>query len=113
MLGWDASNYGLSNFNNDSAFLTTVALATDVSGKLGVTNGGTGLNTIAQGSVLVSQSADAVTAVAPTGNGKVLISNATTEHAWANITGGTNVTVNNTAGGDRDNIADRYYLKYP
>lgn len=100
LLGWDASNYGLSNFNNDSAFLTTVALASDVSGKLGVTNGGTGLNTIAQGSVLVSQSANAVTAVAPTGNGKVLISNATTGHpAWANITGGTNVTVNNTAGG--------------
>ena len=99
LLAWDASNYGLSNFDNDSAFLTSVSLATNVVGVLPVDNGGTGLSTVAQGSVLISQTADELTAVAPTGDGKVLISNGTTGYpAWSTLTAGTNVTITEGAG---------------
>jgi hypothetical protein len=100
LLAWDASNYGLSNFNNDSNFLTTANLATQVTGILPVTSGGTGLSSIAQGSVLVATSSNTVAAATPSGNGKVLISNASTGYpAWATLTAGTNVTISESAGG--------------
>ena len=101
LIAWDPSNYELSNFaNTSSGFLTSVNLASNVTGTLPVTSGGTGLTAAATGSVLVATSTNTLAAATPTGNGKVLISNATTGFpAWANITGGTNVTVNNTAGG--------------
>ncbi|MDB4343126.1 hypothetical protein OAA26_00215 [bacterium] len=100
LLGWDASAYGLSNFSNDSSFLTTVNLASNVTGALGVTNGGTGLTSVAAGSVLVATSSNTIAAATPSGNGKVLISNASTGYpAWATLTAGTNVTISESAGG--------------
>lgn len=100
LLAWDASNYGLSNFNNDSSFLTTANLATQVTGILPVTSGGTGLSSIAQGSVVVATSSNTLAAATPSGNGKVLISNASTGYpAWATLTAGTNVTISESAGG--------------
>lgn len=99
LLGWDASNYGLSNFNNDSGFLTAVNLATNVTGSLPVTNGGTGLSAAAKGSVLVATDTNTLSALTPSGNGKLLITNATTGYpAWNTLTAGTNVSITETAG---------------
>lgn len=100
LLAWDASNYGLSNFNNDSSFLTSVNLTNNVTSTLGVTNGGTGLASVAQGSVLVATAANTLAAATPSGNGKVLISNSSTGYpGWATLTEGANVTISESAGG--------------
>lgn len=101
LLAWDASSYELSNFANaTSGFLTSVNLAANVTGALPVTNGGTGLTAAAQGSVLLATATNTFTATAPSGNGKVLISNASTGYpAWATLTAGTNVTISESAGG--------------
>lgn len=101
VLGWDASNYELSNFSNTSTgFLTTVRLDSDTTGALPVTKGGTALTSIAQGSVMVATAANTIGVATPSGNGKVLISNSSTGYpAWATLTEGTNITINESAGG--------------
>ncbi len=101
VLGWDASNYELSNFSNTSTgFLTTVRLDSDTTGALPVTKGGTALTSIAQGSVMVATAANTIGVATPSGDGKVLISNSSTGYpAWATLTEGTNITINESAGG--------------
>tara|TARA_Y100000816_G_scaffold286061_1_gene266594 strand:- start:3846 stop:5393 length:1548 start_codon:yes stop_codon:yes gene_type:complete len=101
LIAWDPSHYELSNFaNSSSGFLTSVNLASNVTGTLPVTSGGTGLTAAATGSVLVATSTNTLAAATPSGNGKVLISNATTGFpAWATLTAGTNVTITESAGG--------------
>ncbi len=100
LLAWDPSNYELSNFANTSTgFLTSVNLASNVTGTLPVANGGTGLTAIAKGKVLYASATNTIDATAVPTNGQVLIGNATTGvPAFATITGGTNVTVTNGAG---------------
>jgi hypothetical protein len=101
LLGWDPTNYDLSNFSNTtSGFLSTVNLASNVTGSLPVANGGTGVTSIGKGSVLLATGTDTLGAVTPSGNGKVLITNQTTGvPAWSTLTAGTNVTIAESAGG--------------
>ena len=91
----------LSLCNNiTSGFLTSVDFSGTVSGENGVTNGGTGLSTIAKGSVLYASSADVVSAsTAMSTHGQLLIGNATTGvPVVSTLTAGTNVTIGNAAG---------------
>ncbi len=101
VLAWDPASYELSNFSNaTTGFLTTVNLATNTTGTLATTKGGTGLTSIAAGSVLVATASNTLGASTPSGDGKLLISNASTGFpAWATLTAGTNVTINESAGG--------------
>lgn len=92
----------LSNCNNSSAgFLTSINFSGTVTGQCAVVNGGTGLATIAQGSVLYASAADTIAASTPmTTNGQLLIGNATTgAPSVATLTAGANITITNSAGG--------------
>tara|TARA_R100000030_G_C3253124_1_gene123539 strand:+ start:479 stop:1969 length:1491 start_codon:yes stop_codon:yes gene_type:complete len=90
----------LSLCNNATAgFLSGVDFTATVTGECAVTNGGTGLSTIAKGSVLYASAEDTLAAATPSANGQVLMHNATTGiPVWNTITGGTNINVVNTAG---------------
>ena len=92
----------LSNCNNSSAgFLTSINFSGTVTGQCAVVNCGTGLATIAQGSVLYASAADTIAASTPmTTNGQLLIGNATTgAPSVATLTAGANITITNSAGG--------------
>lgn len=92
----------LSNCDNSSAgFLTSINFSGTVTGQCAVANGGTGLATIAQGSVLYASAADTIAASTPmTTNGQLLIGNATTgAPSVATLTAGANITITNSAGG--------------
>ena len=92
----------LSNCNNSSAgFLTSINFSGTVTGQCAVVNGGTGLATIAQGSVLYASAADTIAASTPmTTNGQLLIGNASTgAPSVATLTAGANITITNSAGG--------------
>jgi hypothetical protein len=86
--------------NSVSNFLSTVALGSNVSGVLPVVNGGTGLNTIAKGSVLYGSATGtiaATTAVAT--NGQLLIGNSSSGvPSVATLTAGAGMTITNSAG---------------
>ena len=91
----------LSLCNNvTSGFLTAMDFTGTVTGECGVGNGGTGLDTIAKGALLYASSNDVIAATtAMSTNGQLLIGNATNGYpSVATLTGGTNVTVTNTAG---------------
>lgn len=91
----------LSNCNNTSAgFLTSINFSGTVTGQCAVVNGGTGLATIAQGSVLYASAADTIAASTPmTTNGQLLIGNASTgAPSVATLTAGANITITNAAG---------------
>tara|TARA_R110000851_G_scaffold33102_4_gene88246 strand:+ start:1475 stop:2896 length:1422 start_codon:yes stop_codon:yes gene_type:complete len=91
----------LSLCNNiTSGFLTSVDFSGAVSGENEVTNGGTGLSTIAKGAVLYASNTDTVAAsTAMSTHGQLLIGNATTGiPAVSTLTAGTNVTITNAAG---------------
>lgn len=86
--------------NSTSAFLSTVDLASNVTGALGVTNGGTGLSSISKGAMLYASAANTIAATSPIAtNGQLLIGNATNGYpSVATLTAGTNMTVTNGAG---------------
>ena len=86
--------------NTTSQFLKSVALASNVSGTLPVTNGGTGLATIAKGQLLYASAADTLSATSAMNvNGQVLIGNAVSGvPSLATLTAGSNVTITNGAG---------------
>ena len=91
----------LSLCNNvTSGFLTAMDFTGTVTGECGVTNGGTGLDTIAKGAMLYASADNVLSATsAMSTNGQLLIGNATNGYpSVATLTGGTNVTVTNTAG---------------
>ena len=91
----------LSLCNNTTAgFLSSVDFTGTVTGENGVTNGGTGLSTIAKGAMLYADATDSIKATAAMStNGQLLIGNATTGiPTLATLTAGTNVTITNTAG---------------
>lgn len=75
--------------------------ATNVTGIVSVANGGTGLATIAVGSILVGNGTSAPTLVAPGASGNVLVSNGSTWVSQAPSSGGTfkSTTVSGTQDG--------------
>ena len=91
----------LSKCNNStSAFLSSVALGSNVSGVLPVVNGGTGLNTIAKGSVLYGSATGTIAATtAIAADGQLLIGNSSSGvPSVATLTAGAGVTITNTPG---------------
>lgn len=100
VLGWDASAYELSNFSNTTTgFLTSVALATNVTGTLPVVRGGTGIAAVADKAVIITQDSgtDTLAAVAMSTNGQLLMGG-TSGPAVGTLTAGTNMTVTNADG---------------
>ena len=86
--------------NATSGFITGVDFSGTVTGACGVTNGGTGLSTVAKGSVLYASNTDTIAAsTAMSTNGQLLIGNATNGYpSVATLTAGTGVTITNAAG---------------
>ena len=86
--------------NTTSLFLATVDLTADVGATvLPVINGGTGLATIAQGSIPYASAANVISASAPmTTNGQLLIGSVAGVPALANLIAGANITVTNGPG---------------
>lgn len=73
--------------NGSAISFSQVALGTDVSGTLPVTNGGTGLATLTQGDILYSSSADTLSALAKNTSASRYLSNTGTSNnpAWAQV----------------------------
>jgi hypothetical protein len=95
----NAANIDLSQCNNNtSLFLTTVNLASNVTGTLPATNGGTGLSSFPVKSVFISHpsTANTMQAVSLASNGQLLIGG-TSGPLAATLTAGTNVTITNAA----------------
>ena len=91
----------LSLCNNATAgFLTSVDFTGTVTGECGVTNGGTGLSTIAKGAMLYASATDTIAATAAMStNGQLLIGNATNGYpSVATLTAGAGMTITNGAG---------------
>lgn len=85
--------------NTTSEFLSGVDFTTTVTSQCPVVNGGTGLSTIAKGAMLYASDVNTIAATAVPVNGQVLIGNATTGiPAWATLSDGDNVTIDETAG---------------
>ena len=86
--------------NATSGFITGVDFTGTVTGQCGVTNGGTGLSTVAKGSVLYASSTDVIAAsAAMSTNGQLLIGNATNGFpSVATLTAGSGITITNGAG---------------
>ena len=86
--------------NSTSGFITSVDFAGTVTGECGVTNGGTGLSTIAKGAMLYASNTDTIAATAAMStNGQLLIGNATNGYpSVATLTAGTGITITNGAG---------------
>ena len=89
----------LANCNNSSNFLTSVNLASNVTGTLPVANGGTGTTSFADKAVIITQDSgtDTLAAAAMSTNGQLLIGG-TSGPAVATLTAGTNVTITNGDG---------------
>ncbi len=89
----------LANCNNSSSFLTSVNLASNVTGTLPVANGGTGTTAFADKAVIITQDSgtDTLAAATMSTNGQVLIGG-TSGPAVATLTAGTNVTITNGDG---------------
>ena len=86
--------------NATSGFITGVDFSGTVTGECGVTNGGTGLSTVAKGSVLYASNTDTIAAsTAMSTNGQLLIGNATNGYpSVATLTAGSGITITNGAG---------------
>lgn len=94
-------NIDLDDCDNSTAeFLKEADLTADVTGTLPVTNGGTGLATVAKGVILYASAADTIAASSAMDvNGCLLIGNNTTGlPTRATLTAGTNVSITNGAG---------------
>ncbi len=86
--------------NATSGFLTGVDFTGTVTGECGVTNGGTGLSTIAKGAILYADAADSIAAAASSTNGQILVYNSTTGlPAWSTLNAGTNLTLDVSSAG--------------
>tara|TARA_R100001594_G_scaffold144972_1_gene194620 strand:- start:1111 stop:2550 length:1440 start_codon:yes stop_codon:yes gene_type:complete len=91
----------LSLCNNvTSGFLSSMDFTGLVTGECGVSNGGTGLSTIAKGAMLYASADDVISATsAMSTNGQLLIGNATNGFpSVATLTAGSNMTITNGAG---------------
>ena len=86
--------------NSTANFLKTVNLATNVTSTLGVTNGGTGLSTIAKGGMLYASGTNTIAALAAPTDGQVLIGNTSLGvPQWAALTAGSNINFTPSGGG--------------
>jgi hypothetical protein len=93
------ANIDLSTCNNTtSGFLSTVALATNVSGTLPVANGGTGATTLTANSILLGAGTSAFTALGAATNGQIPIGRTGLGPLLATLTAGSNVTITNGSG---------------
>ena len=86
--------------NTTSGFITGIDFTSTITGECPVSNGGTGLSTIAKGALLYANETDQIAATAAMStNGHLLIGNATNGYpSVATLTAGTNMTVTNGAG---------------
>ena len=86
--------------NSTALFLQTVNLATNVGATvLGVTNGGTGLSTIATGGMLYASGANTIAALAAPSDGQLLIGDTGGVPQWATLAAGSNISLTPSAGG--------------
>jgi hypothetical protein len=93
------ANINLANCNNaTSLFLSSVALATNVTGILPVANGGTGLSSLGASSFLQTNSLGAITPLAFGTNGQLVIGRTGLAPVLANLTAGANISITNGSG---------------
>lgn len=89
----------LANCDNTTAgFLTTVPLATAVTGTLPIANGGTGVTTLGTNSFFYSNGLGALTTLAFGTNGQIMIGRTGLAPVMANLTAGSNVSITNGSG---------------
>jgi hypothetical protein len=89
----------LANCNNTtSGFLSSVALASNVTGTLPVANGGTGATTLAANAFILGNGASALSALGAGTNGQLPIGRTGLAPVMANLTAGSNITITNGAG---------------
>jgi len=93
------ANINLANCNNTtSAFLSSVALATNVTGILPVANGGTGATTLSANALLLGNGTSAVGSLGAATNGQIPIGRTGLSPVLANLIAGANVTITNGSG---------------
>lgn len=93
------ANINLANCNNVTAgFLTSVNMATNVTGILPVANGGTGLSIIPVNSLVMGNGASALASLGVATNGQIPIGRTGLSPVLANLTAGSNVTITNGSG---------------
>ena len=86
--------------NATAGFLKSLDFSSAVTGENAVVNGGTGLSTLAKGSVLYASDVDVISAATPATNGHILVHNTTTGvPAWAALSAGTNLTLDISSAG--------------
>lgn len=73
--------------------------AAQIVGTLGVSSGGTGATTLTDGGVLLGSGTGVITALGQATNGQLVIGSTGGDPVLATLTQGTNITINNTAGG--------------
>ncbi len=81
--------------SGSSADLSALALDT----ALPVASGGTGASTLTDGGVLLGSGTGAITALGQATNGQLVVGSTGADPVLATLTGGSNITVTNTAGG--------------
>lgn len=95
------ANIDLNNCSNANAgFLTSLDFTSTITGQNPVVNGGTGLSTLAKGSILYASATDVIAAATPATNGHILVHNSTTGvPAWSALSAGTNLTLDVSSAG--------------
>lgn len=93
------ASINLANCNNaTSLFLSSVALASNVTGTLPVANGGTGATTLAANAFILGNGASALNALGAGTNGQLPIGRTGLAPVMANLTAGSNISITNGAG---------------
>lgn len=89
----------LANCNNATAgFLTTVPLATAVTGQLPIANGGTGTSTLGTNNFFYANNVGAVTSLPFGTNGQLIVGRTGLAPVMANLTAGSNISITNGSG---------------
>jgi hypothetical protein len=89
----------LANCDNSTAgFLTTVPLATAVTGQLPIANGGTGVSTLGTNNFFYANNLGAIASLAFGTNGQIIVGRTGLAPVMANLTAGSNVTITNGSG---------------
>jgi len=97
-LSINQGSINLNSCNNNANFLTTVNLASNVTGVLPKANGGTGLSSLTANSIMTVNSSGNMQSTALTTNGQLLIGGGSGPVAGT-IQAGSNISVVNTSGG--------------
>jgi hypothetical protein len=93
------ASINLANCNNTTAgFLTTVPLATAVTGQLPIANGGTGVSTLGTNNFFYANNVGATTSLAFGTNGQLIVGRTGLAPVMANLTAGSNITITNGSG---------------